>query len=285
MKKIFTFLFALSLFLLVGCGNKVKTPTLKEGAYYDKNNMHNGESLERMTLKNNNVERITCGANAGCSLFKGFYLIENETLAVTLTHYNDEIDGWTELGEYEKIEYKITKENEFTKDESVFVLKEENEGQKTSDQVTKLEINLEKGNESFELDKLKLEFIGSVYSECGEDCYLYSLNIKYDDKEVGKGFFNDEENFRIFSKNMTASFTVYKIDEIYILVSNVGSQCYPENILIFNTEGKTLEMYSNADITVDNKNISIEVSPSHNCMGEPEFKYNFEISGLELKER
>ena len=135
MKKIFTLLFVLSLFLLVGCTDK--TYTLKEGTYYDKNNMHNGSSLERITLKENNVERITCGADAGCSLFKGFYLTNGSTLMISLTHYSDEIDGWTALEEDEKLEYTITADNEFSRDKSEFVLDDE----KKEDEIANMKLS------------------------------------------------------------------------------------------------------------------------------------------------
>ena len=277
MKKFFTLLFVLSLFLLVGCDDK--TLTLKEGTYYDKNNMHNGSSLERITLKENNAaERITCGADAGCSLFKGFYSVKDTTLTLTLTHYSDEIEGWTDLEEDEKIEYTITNNNEFKKDKSEFVL----ETEKKEEVVTKYDVKLENQNEKFDFDKLHLEFTGSEYSEC-EKCYFYMLNIKYDGKEVENNYFKDDEYYRISSSNMAASFTVYKIDEVYILVSNFGSQCYPNNILFFNTSGETLKIFSAADINISNRNIEIEISKG-SCMEEGT-KYNYEISGSELKEK
>ena len=283
MKKYIILIFIFVLFL-VGCEDKKENGalTLKIGLYYDKNNMHNGSSLEWINFKDAEVvEKTTCGADAGCSLFKGTYEITGPLLKITIKEYNEVDEGWVKLDEEDLSTYTITANNEFTKDNSVFVLKDAEK----EDEISKYEVNLEKQNEKFETGKLNLEFIGSIYSECGENCYLYSLNTKYDGKEVGKGFFNDEENFRIFSKNMSASFTIYKIDEIYILVSSSGSQCYPENVLIFNTKGETLQMYSNVDITINNRNIHIEISPEHNCMKEAEFKYDFEVSGLKLKEK
>ena len=109
------------------------------------------------------------------------------------------------------------------------------------------------------------------------------LNIKYDGKEVENNYFKDDEYYRISSSNMAASFTVYKIDEVYILVSNFGSQCYPNNILFFNTSGETLKIFSAADINISNRNIEIEISKG-SCMEEGT-KYNYEISGSELKEK
>ena len=274
MKKLITLLFAFTLFFLAGCEDK--TFTLKEGTYYDKNNMHNGSSLEFIDLKDaTTVERTTCGADAGCSLFKGTYVVNDKTLTVILTDYSDEIDGWTALDENETLEYTISNNNEFTKDTSIFVLKEKDETSTNT-----YDIKLENKNESFDFDKLHLEFTGSD-ADC-EECYFYDLTIKYDGKEVGKGFFNDEENSRVFSTNMAASFVIHKIDNVYVVISSIASQCYGRNILIFNTEGKTLEMFSSADINVEDHNIHVEVSPSGNCMGDPEIVRDYEIKGLEL---
>ena len=179
--------------------------------------MHNGESLEWIFLKDSKtIERTTCGADAGCSLFKGTYVIEEGILKISLTEYSDEIDGWTDLDEEEKYEYTITGNNEFTRDQTAFVLKE-NEGSTNT-----YDVKLENKNESFDFDKLHLEFTGSD-ADC-ENCYYYDLTIKYDGKEVGKGFFNDEENFRVFSTNMAASFVINKIDNVYVIVSSIASQ-------------------------------------------------------------
>ena len=279
MKKYIILLFICTLFL-AGCGEKPKngTLTLKEGTYYDKNNMHNGESLEWIILSDTkNVERTTCGADAGCSLFKGTYEIDRNTLIINLTNYNDEVDGWTELENEEKLEYTITEDNTFKKDKSVFVLKEV--------VTNEYNIDLKEENEKHEFGKLSLEFIGSTYSECGEDCYLYTLNMKYDGKEVGKGFFNDEENYRVFSSNMAAHFKIHQIDDVYIVVSSIASQCYGKNILIFNTAGETLEMYSNADIRIEGKNIHIDIATSNSCMEDGQIMHDFEVSGTKLKEK
>ncbi len=278
MKKYIILIFIFTLFL-VGCGKENGAVTLAIGSYYDKNNMHNGSSLEWINLKDTEiVERTVCGADAGCSLFKGTYEVEGPLLKITIKEYNEIDEGWVKLDKEELSTYTITANNEFTKDNSVFIFKEEKE-----DKITKHEVNLEKENEKFEFGKLSLEFIGSVYDECGKDCYLYTLNTKYDGKEVGKGFFNDEENYRVFSSNMAANFMVYQIDEVYVLVSGIASQCYGKNILIFNTAGETLKMFSDSDIEINDKNRMIERSKG-SCM-EAGTKYNYEISGLELKEK
>lgn len=119
MKKIISLLFVLSLFLLAGCN---KTYTLENGTYYDKNNMYNGSSLERISLKEENkVEKTTCGKDAGCSFLIGTYEIKENKLTIELTHYQDDFDGLVELEEKTIEEYEITEKNTFKKDKSEFV--------------------------------------------------------------------------------------------------------------------------------------------------------------------
>ncbi len=278
MKKLITLLFIFTLFF-VGCEDKEKGEvlTLGTGQYYDKMNLHNGEPLEWINLKDSsNVEKTTCGADAGCSLFKGTYEVEGALLKITLKEYS-EVDEWVKLDKEEVTTYTITANNEFTKDESIYVLKKE------ANSAT-YDVKLEQQNESFEFDKLSLEFTGSK-AEC-EGCYHYMLITKYDGKEVGKGFFNDEERFLINSSNMAATFTVYRIEEVYILVSNFGNQCFSHNALIFNTKGETLKMYSSADISINGKKINVQVSSSGNCMEEGQEEISeFEISKDKLIEK
>ena len=270
MKKYITLILILILVLATGCTTK----TLKEGAYYDKNNMHNNESLEWIYLKENNVvERTICGADAGCSLYRGTYEITDASLKITYKEYAD-IDGYIELDDEEVITYTITAQNEFTRDKSVFIL----DTRKYDNSITEYDVELVKPNEKFEFGKLNLEFYGTKVQGC-EGCYDYTLGIKYNGESIKTDFFNEKD--RIHSSNMAASFKVYKIEGIYIIASNLGRQCFPSAVLIFNAEGKVLKTYSDADLTVEGKQIKIEASKG-SCMEEGTL-YNFEVSGLEMK--
>ena len=82
---------------------------------------------------------------------------------------------------------------------------------------------------------------------------------------------------------MAASFKIYKIEEVYVLVSNLGSQCFLNDVLIFNTDGETLKMLANVDIEFNGKEIKIEQTKG-SCMDDGT-KYSFEVSGLEIKEK
>jgi len=285
MKKIFILLFMMTLFLVVGC--EQKTPTLKiEGTYYDKNNMHNGSSLERITLKNDNVaERIVCGADAGCSLFKGTYEIEKNILKIKYLQYQDEFDGWMDIENPDNDfnEYIIDATNTFSKGESVFILEKEVEYDKTNKEYT---IELKDETESFKYDKLSLNFHGVKVEENSlEQFYNYTLNIKYDDKNINNAFFNDEKNMRIWSSNMAANFKVYKIGGVYVLVSTLAKQCFSNEVMIFNVNGAIFNTFSNVDIKVDGNKITIEESLDGNCMNTDSVnKYTYEVSELKLNE-
>ena len=272
MKKYVTLILILILVLATGCTTK----TLKEGAYYDKNNMHNNESLEWIYLKENNVvERTICGADAGCSLYRGTYEITDTALKVTYKEYA-EIDGFINLDVEELVTYTITANNEFTRDRSVFIL----DTRKYDNSITEYDVELIQQDEKFEFGKLNLEFKGSAVEGC-KNCYNYTLDLKYDDKQIKTNFFSDKS--KINSTNMAASFKVYKIEGVYILASNLGRQCFPYAVLIFDAEGNVLKTYSDVDITVEGYDVTIETSKG-SCMEEGIPSY-FEVSGLELKEK
>lgn len=272
MKKLLNLLFVLSLILVTGCFDK--TLTLKEGTYYDKNNMYNGSSLERITLKENKVEKITCGKEAGCSLMKGTYEIKDNVLKITLTHYEDDFDGLIKLDEEELEEYKIGENNSFTKDESNFVFEEKKI--ETDDSNGEYSVELKKENETFDFNKLHLEFKGTKVEE---DYYNYSLNIKYDDKEIDGTIFDK----KIASTNMAASFKIYKRGLVYVLVSNTSRQCFPSEALVFNTNGSILNTFSSAEIEINENKITVTESYDGNCMDTSNAKtYNYEISGMNL---
>ena len=86
------------LLFVFGCSTSYK---LKTGVtYYDKNNMYNGISLNKITLNDDlSVEATTCGKDAGCSLYKGTYVINNNQLTIRLNSYQDMTGDWEMLPE------------------------------------------------------------------------------------------------------------------------------------------------------------------------------------------
>lgn len=149
-------------------------------------------------------------------------------------------------------------------------------------------IVLSKAKESFDFDKLHLEFNGTN-TETGEEYYNYVLNIKYDGKNVNSSFFNDKENYRIWSNNMASNFKVYKVDNVYILVSFIARQCFGDEVMIFNTNGEVLKTFTRAEFSIDGSSVSISTSDNGQCMGtdweKHVTKHNFKITDSKLFEQ
>ena len=162
-------------------------------------------------------------------------------------------------------------------------IEEQNE-QQTNQQI----IELSKENESFDFDKLHLDFYG-IKTDDGEDYYKYTLKTTYDNKEIASDFFNDKDNYRIWSRNMAADFRVFKIDEVYIFVSFIAKQCFFDEIMIFNTNGDVLKTFTTAEFSIDGQNIVIKTSDNGQCMGDNWEKhvteYKFKINDSKLIEQ
>lgn len=152
----------------------------------------------------------------------------------------------------------------------------------------KYTLSLKKKNQTYNIGKLHLDFEGTTYKTYNGH-YQYVLNIKYDGKEIDSSFFNDKDNYRIWSHNMAADFKIYKVDEIYILVSFIAKQCFYDEIMIFNTNGEILKTYTTAIFNINDSSINIKTSDNGHCMGpgteEHVKEYNYEISGLQLIEK
>lgn len=153
----------------------------------------------------------------------------------------------------------------------------------------KYTLSLKKKNQTYNIGKLHLDFEGTTYYKTDDEYYQYVLNIKYDDKEIDSSFFNDKNNYRIWSHNMAADFKIYKVDDIYILVSFIAKQCFYDEIMIFNTNGEILKTYTTAIFNINDSSINIRTSDNGKCMGpgteEHVKEYNYEISGLQLIEK
>lgn len=128
-------------------------------------------------------------------------------------------------------------------------------------------INLSKEKEVYDFDKLHLEFNGSK-SEYGESFYNYYLDIKYDDKKIDSSIFGIDNDYRIYSNNMAANFYVYRVHNVYILVSFIAKQCLCNDVVIFNTNGDILGTYESVDFEIENNKINITSSDNNQCMGE-----------------
>ena len=130
-------------------------------------------------------------------------------------------------------------------------------------------IELKKENESFDFEKLHLDFKG-VSTEDGDDFYKYLLDIKIDNNDIDSSFFNDNSNYKIWSNNMAANFKIYRFDNVYVLVSFIAKQCFCDEVMIINTNGEVLETFTNATFEFDKDTNLLNISTSEDgeCMGD-----------------
>lgn len=158
----------------------------------------------------------------------------------------------------------------------------ENEINDEFEQSNSEKISLAKENETYTKDKLIINFKGNKVPE-GDDYYKYTADIKYDDKTIDNSFFNDKNNYRIWSENMASSFEIYKINNVYILNSMIARQCFSSEIMIFNTNGEVLKTFSVVDVSIEGNTITIiEASDNSNCMKSDTKTYKYNISDSSL---
>lgn len=127
-------------------------------------------------------------------------------------------------------------------------------------------IELTKEKETFDINRLHLDFEGVTY-KTDEGHYQYVLNVKYDGNEIDSSFFNDKDNYRIWSYNMAANFEIHKINNVYVLISTIARQCFGSEVMIFNTNGNVLKTFTRADSKIDENGIKIRTSDNGQCMG------------------
>ena len=139
--------------------------------------------------------------------------------------------------------------------------------------------------ESFVFDKLDLSFNGTIV-DTANGYYNYVLDIKYDGKQIDGSIFNDKNNYRIWSHNMAADFKIYKVDNVYVLLSFRAKQCFGNDIIFMNTDGDVLKSFTNAEFKLDNKQVDISTSDNGQCMGDgweshvTEYIYTIDDSNL-----
>lgn len=147
-------------------------------------------------------------------------------------------------------------------------INEENDdvnNEEEEEEINYQQVELNKKKETYEFDKLHLEFTGTSTGE-GEDYFKYLLNIKYNGKKIESNFFNDNKNYRIYSSEMAANFRIYKIEDVYVLVSSIARQCLGSEAIVFNTDGKVLKTFAMAEISVEDNIINVSTSDDNNCM-------------------
>lgn len=165
-------------------------------------------------------------------------------------------------------------------------INEENDdvnNEEEEEEINYQKVELNKKKETYEFDKLHLEFTGTP---TGEDYFKYLLNIKYNGKKIESTFFNDNKNYRIYSSEMAADFRIYKIEDVYVLVSSIARQCLGSEAIVFNTDGKVLKTFAMAEISVEDNIINVSTSSDDNCMDLNNYKNSkYKVSGKTITEQ
>ena len=147
-------------------------------------------------------------------------------------------------------------------------------------------ISLSKDYEQFMFNNLKLEFYGvDASSDTSVDnSYRYVLSIKLGDLDINSNVFSNPNTRYINSDNLSSIFTIYAVDDLYILKSSTGAQINGEYGLIFDNEGNFIKSFENASFTVDVKKHTLDMSK---CFGNPMdadcVNYSYKISKKELQ--
>jgi hypothetical protein len=120
-----------------------------------------------------------------------------------------------------------------------------------------------------------------------DEGYKYSGVITYKDQIIEQSFFDGSN---IYSYKLTGTFTVYKTQDVYIVVSSIVKQCGGSYVLIMDNTGNVLTTYSDVNIAFANEDkrdysiYSVTGYPS-GCMddGASTFK-QYQITGNQIIE-
>ncbi len=119
-----------------------------------------------------------------------------------------------------------------------------------------LDIILNNKDEEYKIGKLLLSFKGTQTDTYdGRPIYKYSVNINCNNKTINTKIFNE-----VYSKNGTGEFSVYVIDNIYVIKSSVATIGYTDSVIIIDNAGNVLKEYAYANVSVDANEKTIGLS-------------------------
>ena len=90
--------------------------------------------------------------------------------------------------------------------------------------------------------------------------------------------------------DLYSEFRIQQIGNIFVAISRQkGKQCFPDNIIIYNSNGEILSKFEHAEITIDKNSIKLHTSDNGQCMGPDLEKhvsdYNYTVNGSQLIEQ
>ncbi len=147
-------------------------------------------------------------------------------------------------------------------------------------------VELKEQNESIRVNNLTLKFYGEDVSKetKTENSYRYVLTLSLGGKEINSNVFSNPTLRVINSDNLASKFSVYFVDDIYILKSSRGAQKEGEYGFAFDIDGNFIRSFEDASFQVDPKAKTVSMV---NCLttdpDEECFKGTFKIVNKDVK--
>lgn len=124
-------------------------------------------------------------------------------------------------------------------------------------------IELSKETEDITFDeKLRIKFIGTPSTDM-EGAYKYKAEIYIDNELVTDNFYTGSN---IYSKDYAANFTVYKIENTYIMKSFIAAQCGGMHVLALTEDKTSMTPYSDVTLEVYEDSHDYIVTKCSDCM-------------------
>ena len=124
-------------------------------------------------------------------------------------------------------------------------------------------IELSKETEDITFDeKLRIKFIGTPSTDM-KGAYKYKAEIYIDNELVTDNFYTGSN---IYSKDYAANFTVYKIENTYIMKSFIAAQCGGMHVLALTEDKTSMTPYSDVTLEVYEDSHDYIVTKCSDCM-------------------
>lgn len=127
------------------------------------------------------------------------------------------------------------------------------------------DLTLSKAHETFKFNNLTLDFYGEDASkETGvKGSYKYVLALNLDGVEIDSNIYKEPFKRVINSSNLASNFTIYAVDNLYILKSTTGAQRDGEYALFIDKDGNFVESFEDVSVKID---VSKKTVDYENCI-------------------
>lgn len=126
-------------------------------------------------------------------------------------------------------------------------------------------ITLSKQTEEVKFDEnLRIKFIGTASTDV-EGGFKYKAEIYLNNELINDNFYTGSN---IFSEGYAANFTVYKLQNVYIIKSFLATQCGGSDVLIISEDKTSIVPHANVSVEIDEGESSYTISKCSDCMNE-----------------